>query len=153
TQPGTRRNLVAVLLVPVLLLLLPIVDTTLVTVSRKLAGRPISTGGRDHTSHRLVALGLSERAATLTLWAMAGAGGVAAVLVRSVGAFLAAGVVALLLLCFLFIMVFLGRVQVYGPVDEVAQARGLALLPTLADFTYKRRVFEVSADLVLILLS
>lgn len=153
TQPGTRRNLVAVLLVPVLLLLLPIVDTTLVTVSRKLAGRPISTGGRDHTSHRLVALGLSERAATLTLWTLAAAGGVGAVLVRSVGAFLAAGLVGILLLVFLLIMVFLGRVQVYGPADAAAQARGLALLPTLADFSYKRRVFEVSGDLVLILLA
>ncbi|MCS6912188.1 MAG: hypothetical protein RMK29_05905 [Myxococcales bacterium] len=152
TQMGGRRNLLAVLLVPVLLLLLPIVDTTLVTISRKLAGRPISTGGKDHASHRLVALGLSERAATVTLWTLAAAGGGAAVLVQSASAFISIGLVALLLLACLYIMVFLGRVQVYGPADAAARARGLALLPTLADFSYKRRIFEVSSDLILIIL-
>jgi UDP-GlcNAc:undecaprenyl-phosphate GlcNAc-1-phosphate transferase len=46
---------------PLLALGLPIFDTALVTVVRKLEGRPVSQGGRDHTSHRLAALGLSER--------------------------------------------------------------------------------------------
>ncbi len=54
---GLRRNVLAVLAIPVLLLLIPIVDTTLVTITRKFHGRPVSQGGRDHTSHRLVALG------------------------------------------------------------------------------------------------
>src|SRR4029077_14269577 len=82
-QGGLRRNVMAVLVVPVLLLMIPIVDTTLVTLSRKLNGRRVSQGGRDHTSHRLVALGLSERAAALTLWALAAASGAVAVLVRN----------------------------------------------------------------------
>ena len=45
-QPGgMRRNIVAVLAIPVLLLLIPIVDTTLVTVSRRMA-RPPGVAGR-----------------------------------------------------------------------------------------------------------
>ena len=44
-------------------LLIPIFDTTLVTLSRLVSGRRVSQGGRDHSSHRLVAIGLSERAA------------------------------------------------------------------------------------------
>jgi UDP-GlcNAc:undecaprenyl-phosphate/decaprenyl-phosphate GlcNAc-1-phosphate transferase len=53
-------NLVEVtFLVPVIVLGLPILDTTLVVVSRKLHGRPMFLGGRDHISHRLVHLGLS----------------------------------------------------------------------------------------------
>jgi len=79
---GTRQNVLVVLWMPVLLLLIPIVDTTLVTISRKFNGRPVSQGGRDHTSHRLVALGLSDRAAALVLWSLSAAAGGLAVLLR-----------------------------------------------------------------------
>ena len=63
-----------------LLLLVPIFDTAFVTVARTLAGVSMAQGGRDHTSHRLVALGLSERGAVLSLWAMAFGSGMVAVL-------------------------------------------------------------------------
>lgn len=56
---------------PLLALGLPIFDTALVTVVRRLEGRPVSQGGRDHTSHRLAALGLSERWTVLVLYAVA----------------------------------------------------------------------------------
>src|SRR5206468_3070200 len=72
---GRSRSLLSVLAVPVLLLLIPIFDTTLVTVLRKLAGRAISQGGRDHASHRLVAMGLSERQAVLLLYGLAALSG------------------------------------------------------------------------------
>ena len=45
--------------VPVILLGLAVLDTTTVTLSRLRRGRSVSTGGKDHLSHRLVALGLS----------------------------------------------------------------------------------------------
>ena len=63
------------LLVPVLILLIPILDTCVVTITRKMSGREISQGGRDHTSHRLVALGLSERQAVLGLYLLAALSG------------------------------------------------------------------------------
>ena len=53
--------------VPVLLLLIPIFDTTFVTVTRLITGPAGVRGGRDHTSHRLVALGISERRGRVTL--------------------------------------------------------------------------------------
>jgi UDP-GlcNAc:undecaprenyl-phosphate GlcNAc-1-phosphate transferase len=52
---------VATLILPILVLAVPILDTALVTVARLLEGRPIYEGGRDHTSHRLVRFGLSEK--------------------------------------------------------------------------------------------
>ena len=58
---------VATLLVPILVLAVPILDTTLVTIGRLLEGRPISQGGLDHSSHRLVRYGLSEKQAVLLL--------------------------------------------------------------------------------------
>jgi UDP-GlcNAc:undecaprenyl-phosphate GlcNAc-1-phosphate transferase len=64
---------VATLLLPILILAVPILDTTLVTVVRLLEGRPISQGGRDHSSHRLVRFGLSEKHAVLLLAVIASA--------------------------------------------------------------------------------
>ena len=58
---------VATLLLPILVLAVPILDTTLVTVVRLLDGRPVYQGGRDHASHRLVYQGLSEKRAVVLL--------------------------------------------------------------------------------------
>src|SRR5262249_59659773 len=58
---------VATLLLPILVLAVPILDTTLVTIARMLDGRPIHQGGRDHSSHRLVRYGLSEPTAVALL--------------------------------------------------------------------------------------
>ena len=60
----------SVLLVPAAVMAVPIFDTTLVTLVRTLSGRSIAQGGRDHSSHRLVFLGFSERKAVLTLYAV-----------------------------------------------------------------------------------
>jgi UDP-GlcNAc:undecaprenyl-phosphate GlcNAc-1-phosphate transferase len=58
---------IATLSLPILVLAVPILDTGLVTVVRLLEGRPIYQGGRDHTSHRLVYQGLSEKRAVVLL--------------------------------------------------------------------------------------
>ncbi|MBA2462960.1 MAG: hypothetical protein H0V45_14550, partial [Actinobacteria bacterium] len=57
----------ATVLLPLLVLAIPILDTTLVTVRRTLERRPIAQGGRDHSSHRLVYYGLSEQRAVAAL--------------------------------------------------------------------------------------
>lgn len=59
-------------LVPILILALPIYDTSLVVYSRLRRGlNPLTSPGRDHVSHRLVELGLSRRVAVVTLWSIA----------------------------------------------------------------------------------
>ena len=153
TEIGSRRNVIALLAIPVLLLLIPIIDTTLVTFSRRYHGRSVSQGGRDHTSHRLVALGMSERAATLTLWILAAASGAVAVMVRNVSVLIGIGVVSMFAMAVLFLMIFVGRVKVYEGVDSEAEAKGRLLLPTLADFTYKRRIVDVLNDSAVILIA
>lgn len=59
-------------LVPtVLFLLLPVLDTTQVFVRRLMAGKnPLSTPGKDHLHHRLLAWGFSQRRAAFTLWSV-----------------------------------------------------------------------------------
>ncbi|BAY83178.1 family 4 glycosyl transferase [Calothrix parasitica NIES-267] len=57
------------ILPPVAFLLLPVLDTTQVFVRRLAAGKnPLSTPGKDHLHHRLLAWGLSQRRAALILW-------------------------------------------------------------------------------------
>lgn len=67
---ASRPVSLAYYLVPIAVLAVPIFDTTLVAVLRTLSGKPVSQGGRDHSSHRLVVAGLSERRAVLTLYAV-----------------------------------------------------------------------------------
>jgi UDP-GlcNAc:undecaprenyl-phosphate GlcNAc-1-phosphate transferase len=106
------RGIAAVLVVPVLLLLIPIFDTTFVTVTRLITGRPVSRGGRDHTSHRLVALGISERRALLFLYATAVVSGLLAWLTYRYGVTYTIGLLALLLVALVLLAVQLNRVGV-----------------------------------------
>jgi len=55
-------------LMPVLVLAIPILDTFTVIVIRLREGRPIYVGDSRHLSHRLVSLGLSPRQAVLFIW-------------------------------------------------------------------------------------
>ena len=63
----TAGTTVATMLLPLLVLAIPILDTTLVTVRRLAERRPVTQGGKDHTSHRLVYYGLSETKAVALL--------------------------------------------------------------------------------------
>lgn len=74
-------------MVPVLVLGVPLFDTALVAISRIRRGIPISRGGKDHFSHRLVALGLTRREAVLVLYLVQGALGVAALVVMQADIF------------------------------------------------------------------
>jgi UDP-GlcNAc:undecaprenyl-phosphate GlcNAc-1-phosphate transferase len=82
---GLTESYHAVALVaPIFMLGVPIFDTTLVTISRLRRGVPVSQGGRDHLSHRLLAMGLSHREAVMTLYlASCALGGVSIVLTRA----------------------------------------------------------------------
>src|SRR5436190_6831649 len=75
TVAGTT---VATILLPLLVLAVPILDTTLVTTMRLAQRRPVTRGGRDHSSHRLVYYGLSEAKAVLLLALVAAAVGATA---------------------------------------------------------------------------
>jgi UDP-GlcNAc:undecaprenyl-phosphate GlcNAc-1-phosphate transferase len=68
------KAFVAGIFYPALTYTYPIFDTILVTVLRKIAGRPISVGGRDHSSHRLASLGLNERQVVWILWLLTALG-------------------------------------------------------------------------------
>jgi UDP-GlcNAc:undecaprenyl-phosphate/decaprenyl-phosphate GlcNAc-1-phosphate transferase len=149
---GRSRTFVPVLAVPILVLFIPIFDTTFVTILRKLSGRAASQGGRDHTSHRLVALGMSERRAVWLLYGLAGLSGLLAITVRSIKADVSIALVAGFTLALTLLGVYLAGVKGYDEVEQAAAA-GEKPFAFLVDFSYKRRIFEVLLDIVLIMLA
>lgn len=149
---GRSRSVIAVLAVPVLVLCIPIFDTTFVTLMRKMSGRAASQGGRDHTSHRLVALGLSERHAVWMLYGFAVLGGALAIFVRHIDLDVSIAAIAGFAIVLGLIGVHLGGVRVYSE-EEVEAARRKPVVSFLIDLSYKRRVFEVLLDVTLIVLA
>jgi UDP-GlcNAc:undecaprenyl-phosphate GlcNAc-1-phosphate transferase len=74
-------------MVPVLVLGVPLFDTALVVVSRLRRGlNPLTTPGKDHTSHRLVEVGFTTREAVLLLYLAGGAFGLLAIFVTQASA-------------------------------------------------------------------
>lgn len=150
---GRSRGLLAILAVPVLILFVPIFDTTFVTVLRKLWGRKASQGGRDHTSHRLVALGLSERKAVLMLYSFALLAGALALLVGQIGPIKSFALIAFFIIVLVILGVYLSKVKVYESEDEEQAAKENAVFAFLVNVSHKRRIFEVFLDALLITLA
>jgi len=148
-QGHHASGLFSVILAPALMLLIPIFDTTLVTVLRLVSGRSATQGGRDHSSHRLVAVGLSERWAVGVLWILAALAGVIGhALTRDSGAW-SLPVAALFVLAMAIFAVYLSHVRVYRGGDRLLLRSG-TLTPFVVDFMYKRRVAEVMLDACLV---
>src|SRR3982075_2435787 len=150
---GRSRSFLPVLAVPILVLFIPIFDTTFVTILRKFSGRAASQGGRDHTSHRLVALGMSERRAVWMLYGLAGLSGFLAIMVRQVKPDVSLALLAGFTLVLTLLGVYLAGVKGYDEEADFRTARDTPLFAFLVDFSYKRRIFEVLLDVVLIVLA
>jgi UDP-GlcNAc:undecaprenyl-phosphate/decaprenyl-phosphate GlcNAc-1-phosphate transferase len=86
-------------LAPILVLAVPIFDTTLVSISRMRRGLvPFASPGKDHTGHRLANCGLSTSASVVILYAIGLAFGLLAILATSLnsGQLVAMAVILLL---------------------------------------------------------
>jgi UDP-GlcNAc:undecaprenyl-phosphate GlcNAc-1-phosphate transferase len=152
--PGGRtRSFLPVLAVPILVLFIPIFDTTFVTILRKISGRAASQGGRDHTSHRLVALGMSERRAVWMLYGLAAVSGLLAVSVRTLRPDVSLALLAGFTIVLTLLGVYLAGVKAYDEESQAVTARDKPLFAFLIDFSYKRRIFEVLLDVGLIILA
>ena len=149
---GRSRGIVSILAVPALVLFVPIFDTTFVTVLRKIWGRKASQGGRDHTSHRLVALGLSERDAVLLLYGLALIAGLISLLVRELQTAQSLAIILFFTIVLTITGVYLSKVKVYAEQQEELALQNKAAFGFLLNLSHKRRVFEVVLDAGLITL-
>lgn len=138
-------TLVPVVVRPIIILLIPIFDTTFVTITRGLAGRSIFTGGRDHTSHRLVALGIGERRAVLVLYALAVLGGLLGLGFQGEEARYSWGLTAM------YGGLLVGMGIYLGHVDAARQDVERPTHPLLpSELTNRYRILEVGIDALLI---
>ena len=147
-----------IMILPLALMVIPILDTSLVTIKRLISGRKIYMGGKDHTSHRLVAMGLSERKAVLLLYAIGLLWGITTVFLSSFkDSTLYLPIVSILLIATAFFGLFLSNVKVYNESEEkIAYLRsrgqnvdkgGLLLRLLLMN---KKIIFGVSFDILII---
>lgn len=142
----TSASLVSVLFVPLLIVSVPILDTALVTITRAVAGRAFYQGGRDHTTHRLVALGLSERQTAVLLYAFALAGGLLAQWLRRLDGINAMAVGGAFLVTLSLAAAYLGHLRI----EYTNEPRGSRTMTVLVNsLLYKRRLAEIVLDGVL----
>jgi len=143
-----------VLLVPAAMMGLPIMDTTLVTIVRTLEGRPLSQGGRDHLSHRLVAVGLSERQAVLVLYVLAASFGSLGLVARVMGVWLSLLLAGVYLAIAILFGAFLAQVRLYNPVEFAERSSALGNRPVVNGMVmFKREWGEAALDAVLVCLA
>lgn len=155
---GTTRhvsNLLITMLIPVLILSVPIFDTIFVMIVRTLQGRKIFTGGKDHTSHNLVTLGLSQRKTVILLYIMSITLGLVALLYSRLNLFVISVIAFLAIVILLFFGFFLVEVTANKDRRKGYQRQFNAnienhktILNTM--FLHKRRFVEVFLDLVFI---
>ena len=81
-DPGITPNWQSIA-IPVILLAIPILDTTVAVVSRIYRGISPLEGGKDHLSHRLVRIGMKPKNAAITLWIASAVSSLVAVVVYS----------------------------------------------------------------------
>ena len=146
---GSRLTAVAV---PLLILMVPLLDTTLVTVIRLLSGRKASTGGRDHTSHRLVLMGFSEKSAVIFLYGIGAVSGIAGIVVSHSDTMTSPAVIIPILLAMTLMGIYLAQLRVY-PEKEFSALRGRKFTPVLIELTYKRQMMMVVLDFGLVAFS
>src|SRR5207247_5913794 len=107
---------------------------------------------RDHSSHRLVAIGLSERRAVVLLWLLAAVGGALGIAVDYFNVSWSGLAASLFFVGMTIFAVYLSHVRVYDSSDVPTLDRS-SLTPLIADFMYKRRVAEVLLDFSLVALA
>lgn len=145
-------NSMASVAVPVMIAMVPILDTTMVTLVRLLSGRKASTGGKDHTSHRLVLMGFSEKTAVLFLYAVGLVSGTAAIFVSRSDTFTSPSVIIPVILSIFLMGIYLSQLRVY-PEKEFSVLRGRTFTPILVELTYKKQIVLVILDFSLIAFS
>jgi UDP-GlcNAc:undecaprenyl-phosphate GlcNAc-1-phosphate transferase len=139
---------------PTLVLVVPIFDTALVALNRFSTGRSVTTGAADHSSHRLVSLGLTERQTALLLYAVSlGSGVVSLVIPRASLAILLVAALPILLGIYYFGS-FLSRVPIYARAPEdIEKARERRIAIFNAFIPHKWPLLDLLADFALVLVA
>ena len=158
-QTSRNSSGILVLLVPIGLMAIPIMDTSLVTVRRILSGRRIDQGGRDHSSHRLVALGLSEKKAVLLLYLLSAVWGLLIYMLQESDHTMVLLLIALLTIFSVIFTIYLSSVRVYSESEEklaYLRSRGQAMGNVFGLrflLMHKKLILGITVDMIIVSLS
>jgi UDP-GlcNAc:undecaprenyl-phosphate GlcNAc-1-phosphate transferase len=144
---GSARNVTHVLmslLTPGLILAVPIFDSLMVIWQRVVHGRSVFQGGRDHLSHRMVVMGLSERRAVVLFYVLSALAGASGLVAWHLGMLVGLSVGLLIALGFAAVGAVLAEVRVYDAPDGAGTGR----LPGVV--RNKRWMVAMALDLVLL---
>lgn len=130
---------------PILIMLIPILDTVMVSITRNIRGQSAFEGGKDHLSHRLVMLGMSEKQAVLLLYSISILLGISALFFRNAPPVFSMVIYFFISLIFVLFGVYIGKIKIGIPSGK---KRNAVVLST--DFLYKKRILHILVDLVLI---
>ncbi len=108
-NPGITPNFLS-LAIPLSLLAIPILDTSVAVVSRIRRGLSPFTGGRDHLSHRLIRRGMNRKSAAFALWGLSGAFGFSSVLIFKFSEMLGRPLVAFNLIAWILLFILFIRI-------------------------------------------
>lgn len=146
-------NVLTTMLIPVLILGVPIFDTLFVMIGRKFKGRSMFEGGRDHTSHRLVMLGISQKKTVLLLYVISIVFGLIALLYAKTNLI----IFSIIAFCSFVVLVYFGFFLFeITSVDNDSKAylkdQGKLANKTILNnfFMYKRKIIEVFLDFAFI---
>lgn len=134
---------------PLLALMVPLLDTVTVTVTRLATGNPISKRGLDHSHHRLTRLGMSSRSAAATLIGLQVIAGGCAIALTVVPGYDAVLLLPFMALFFALVALFLMDrsfdAEAPGQIEDLPWIARIIL-----SFGYKRRFVELILDVALV---
>jgi UDP-GlcNAc:undecaprenyl-phosphate GlcNAc-1-phosphate transferase len=141
------RSVFITIVFPIMIMLIPIMDTVLVSVTRNLRGQSPFEGGKDHLSHRLVMLGLSEKQAVLFLYLVSVILGISVLLFKEIPTVYSMILYFFISMGFVLFGIYIGKIKI---VNKPRKRENIVLLST--NFLYKKKIFHIMVDLILVVL-
>ena len=136
--------------IPILVMLVPITDTSVVTIARLANGKSVSRRGLDHFHHRLAQFGLSDRRVMQLMCALAVAAGACAIMLSLMRHFYILATLSSGLLFFALVGLFLIDLNLDSTSSGLEHHQQWGLAHAILSLNLKRRVFEVILDGLLI---
>lgn len=150
---GSSQDVILTMIVPVAAAGVPLFDTVLVSIIRTSQGRSISQGGRDHSSHRLVALGLTESQTVRVLYAISAVFGLFAITTRFMDILTSLVVLVLLVVALVLFGVYLAQVKIYTSEIPTGQSSREPRIVESGTLIQRMPLAEVLLDLTLIVVA
>lgn len=139
------KSLFSVIVFPLIVLLIPICDTIFVSITRKLRGQSPFDGGKDHLSHRLVLLGMSEKQAVIFLYTISILLGLTIYIVKNVNLFTAFSLYFFISLLIVLFAIFMGKIKISNDAPEDSKS----VVQIKSNFLYKFNILKIIIDIII----